>query len=152
MRAKTLVAGLAIALVLLGGTGSAPAGAETSDDSNVHGCAITMRATGGVGIDLRRSTVVWLAGEESEACGGLRVSLTVFTNDNGTPRRSTTNVDQANHGPPFPDRSFVLETWAHGSFRYARAHFSWCADGGDDCAARVRTRATMYKGGAIMFG
>jgi hypothetical protein len=152
MRARTSAACLGIVAVLLGGAGTAPSGAETADDSNVHGCAITMRAIGGVGVDLRRYTDVWMAGAESEACGALRVSLTVFTNENGTLRRSTTNVDQANYGPPFPENSFIYETWAHGSFRYARAHFSWCADGGDSCATRVRTRATMYKGGAIAFG
>jgi hypothetical protein len=152
MRAKALAVGLVVAAVLFGGAWAAPAGAETADDSNVHGCAITMRATGGTGVDLRRYTDVWLGGQDSPACAALRVSLTVFTSENGTPRRSTTNVDQADYGPPFSDDGFVYETWAHGSFRYARAHFSWCEDGSTTCTRRLRTRVTMYKGGQIQFG
>src|SRR5690349_9932575 len=118
MRMKLVVLVVAGA-ALLGSVGVSPASAETIDTSNVHGCAIQMRASSGTGIDLRRYTEVGLTGEESAACGALRVSLTVFTTENGTPRRSTTNVDQANYGPPFPEDGFGYATWAHGSFRYA---------------------------------
>ena len=82
----------------------------------------------------------------------LRVSPTVFTNENGTTRSARTTFDEANYGPPFPTDNFLYFIWQHGSFKYARAHFSWCSDGSDSCTSRTRTRATMYKGGNILFG
>ena len=151
MRARSQGAGLLVAIVLL--VTPAPAGAVTMDTSNVHGCAISMKAQGDIGgIDWRRYTELYLEGADSPACGGLRVSLTLFTTENGTTRRARTTFDQANHGPPFPTDNFSLFTWQHGSFKYGRAHFSWCADGSDRCTSRTRTRATMYKGGNILFG
>ena len=112
-----------------------------------------MKAQGNIGgIDWRRYTELYLAGANSPACGALRVSLTVFTNENGTTRSARTTFDEANYGPPFPTDNFLYFIWQHGSFKYARAHFSWCSDGSDSCTSRTRTRATMYKGGNILFG
>jgi hypothetical protein len=150
-RGRALSAGLLVAIVVL--VTPSPAGAVTADSSNVHGCAISMKALGNVGgIDWRRYTELYLQGANSPACGALRVSLTVFTDENGTTRSARTNFDEANYGPPFPTDNFLLFVWQHGSFKYARAHFSWCADGTDSCTSRTRTRATMYKGGNILFG
>jgi hypothetical protein len=84
-----------------------------------------------------------------EGCGDLRASLTIVTRDARTVRTSKTTIDQDD---VFPSASFLYETWGNGSFVRLVAWFSWCADGGTDCASRVSTRATMWKGGGILFG
>jgi hypothetical protein len=146
MHKLAVAVGLVAALLL---AGPQVAGATTDDTSNVHGCAIWMHAQSGFDMAFRPWVDGQLQSRGGEGCGGLRASLTIVTRDGQTVRTAKTTIDQDDL---YPSASFVYETWAHGSFVRLVAWFSWCADGGTTCASRVSTRATMWKGGGILFG
>jgi hypothetical protein len=141
--------GMIVSIVLVGA--APPAGALTQDDTNVHGCDIRASAQSVIGLDWRRWTVAQLGGADTPACGALRVEhLTVFTNDNGLTRTATSNVDLLEL--ILPGDHFDYQAAQIGTFRFARAEFSWCASGGTSCATRTRTRITIWKGGNVLFG
>jgi hypothetical protein len=148
MRVKLLIVALTVATVVF--SASAPAGAVTADDSNVHGCEISVRVESVVGLDWRRWTDARLSGQDMPACGDIRVEhLTVFTNDNGVSRSASTDVDQLEL--LLPGDWFSYEAAQIGTFRFARAEFSWCPDGGDQCTTRTRTRIIIYKRGNVLY-
>ena len=148
MRMKATLVGLVIAAVLLGTT--APAGALTQDDSNVHGCVIAIGVQSVFGFDWKRWADATMSSADSPACKALRVEhLTVHTNDNGVLQSARSTVDLL--GQILGGDRFGYKAAQVGSFRFAQAEFSWCADGGTSCATRKRTTATIYKGGNILY-